>query len=61
MLPVLLRFQDLKRVGINNWPSLKRRVQEDGFPAGLYIGKGRVWTEEEVLNWFNNRPKAVAS
>ena len=58
MLPVLLRFPDLKCVGIRNWPSLKRRVLEDGFPAGRYIGNSRVWTEEEVLNWFNSRPNA---
>ena len=58
MLPVLLRFPDLKCVGINNWPSLKRRVEKDGFPAGRYIGGSRVWTEEEVLSWFNSRPKA---
>jgi hypothetical protein len=58
MLPVLLRFRDLKRVNINNWPSLKRRVEKDGLPAGRYIGGSRVWTEEEVENWFNSRPKA---
>jgi hypothetical protein len=57
-LPVLLRFRDLKHVGIRNWPSLKRRVEKDGFPAGRYIGGSRVWTEEEVLTWFNSRPKA---
>jgi len=58
VLPVLLRFPDLKCVGINNWPSLKRRVEKDGFPAGRYIGGSRVWTLEEVENWFNSRPKA---
>jgi hypothetical protein len=58
MPPVLLCFRDLKRVKINNWPSLKRRVEKDGFPAGRYIGGKRVWTEEEVDNWFNNLPRA---
>ena len=51
MLPSspLLRFKDLKRVGINNWPTLKRRVEKDGFPPGRYIGDNtRAWTEEEV-------------
>jgi hypothetical protein len=55
----LLRFPDLKCVGINNWPTLKRRVQEDGFPAGRYVGRNtRVWTAEEVEAWFNSRPQA---
>jgi hypothetical protein len=58
LLPVLLRFRDLKRVGINNWPSLKRRVLQDNFPTGRYVGKNRVWTEEEVLDWWNALPKA---
>jgi hypothetical protein len=54
----ILKFTDLKRVNINNWPSLKRRVQQDGFPAGRYIGSNRIWTEEEVEAWWNSRPKA---
>ena len=44
----LLRFPDLKRVGINNWPSLKSRIEDSGFPPGRYIGRNRVWTPEEV-------------
>ena len=55
----VLRFPDLKRVGINNWPTLKRRVEKDNFPPGRYIGKNsRVWTEEEVEAWWLNRPSA---
>ena len=39
MLPSkLLRFKDLTCVSITNWPTLKRRVMNDGFPAGRYIG-----------------------
>ena len=48
----LLRFQDLKIVGINNWPTLKRRIENDGFPVGRYAGSLRFWTEEEVANWW---------
>ena len=58
MLPSeLLRFRDLKRVGIFNWPTLKRRVLKDNFPTGRYIGTSRVWTLEEVLAWWDTRPK----
>jgi hypothetical protein len=61
MLPSeLLRFPDLKRVGITNWPSLKRRVLNDNFPPGRYIGHNRVWTLEEVLAWWNARPHGGA-
>src|SRR5262245_58929595 len=56
---VVLRFKDLTRVGINNWPTLKRRIQQDNFPPGRYVGKNtRVWTEEEVERWFATRPSA---
>ena len=59
MLPSeLLRFKDLKRVGIVNWPTLKRRVLKDNFPTGRYIGASRVWTLEEVSAWWDTRPKA---
>ena len=61
MLPSspLLRFKDLKRVGINNWPTLKRSVEKDGFPPGRYIGDNtRAWTEEEVTAWWDNLPSA---
>lgn len=62
MLPRnLLRFPDLKRVGINNWPTLKRRIQQDHFPPGRYVGKNtRVWTEEEVGEWWDSLPRAGA-
>src|SRR4029450_13596813 len=63
MLPSspLLRFKDLKRVGINNWPTLKRRVEKDGLPPGRYIGDNtRAWTEEEVTAWWDKLPSAGA-
>ena len=56
----LLRFQDLKIVGINNWPTLKRRIENDGFPVGRYAGSLRFWTEEEVANWWDSRPPGKA-
>jgi predicted DNA-binding transcriptional regulator AlpA len=52
-------FSNLKCVGINNWPTLKRRVQQDNFPPGRYVGKNtRVWDEAEVRAWWDSRPKA---
>jgi hypothetical protein len=57
MLPELLRFKDLERVGITNWVTLKRRVEKDGFPPGRLLSPAcRVWTLEEVRSWFDNRP-----
>jgi predicted DNA-binding transcriptional regulator AlpA len=55
----LLRFKDLKRVGINNWPTLKRRIEQDNFPPGRYLGPNtRAWSLEEVQAWWEARPKA---
>jgi predicted DNA-binding transcriptional regulator AlpA len=60
MLPSkLLRFSDLHCVGIRNWPTLKRRVERDGFPAGRYLGRTRCWTVDEVEAWFESQPSAA--
>lgn len=58
MLPSkLLRFKDLAKVGITNWPTLNNRVAHDNFPPGRYVGKNtRVWTLEEVEAWWDSRP-----
>jgi predicted DNA-binding transcriptional regulator AlpA len=55
----LLRFKDLSCVSINNWPTLKRRVLNDNFPPGRYVGSSRVWTVEEVEEWWKARPSAA--
>jgi hypothetical protein len=56
----LLRFRDLKDRGIvANWPSLKRRIEKDGFPPGRMIGPGtRAWLETEIDAWVASRPTA---
>jgi predicted DNA-binding transcriptional regulator AlpA len=55
----LLRFPDLKRVGIRNYPTLKRWQKKEGFPSGRRIGPNTtVWTREEVESWWDSRPKA---
>jgi predicted DNA-binding transcriptional regulator AlpA len=53
-----LRFRDLKARGIvKNWPTLKRRVEKDGFPPGRMTGPNeRTWTEEEIDEWYASRP-----
>ena len=55
----LLRFKDLTCVSITNWPTLKRRVLNDGFPPGRYVGHLRIWTVEEVEEWWKSRPSAA--
>jgi hypothetical protein len=55
----LLRFRDLKEIGlVKNWPTLKRRIENQGFPPGRILGPAtRVWTETEVGLWFVSRPE----
>ena len=56
-MTVLLRFADLKARGIvNNWPSLKRWIDREGFPPGRKLAANtRVWTEEEIEAWLASR------
>jgi predicted DNA-binding transcriptional regulator AlpA len=55
----LLRFGDLKRIGlVGNRPTLKRRIESQGFPPGRLLGPNtRVWTEGEIELWFVSRPE----
>ena len=57
-LPVCLRFHDLKERGfVKSWPALRNLILHSGFPPGRLTGPQiRVWTEQEVLEWFNTRP-----
>ena len=56
-LPKYLRFKDLQeRNIISNWMTLKRRVENDGFPPGDYLGRNtRAWREDEVMAWCESR------
>jgi predicted DNA-binding transcriptional regulator AlpA len=60
MTTKLLRFRDLQDRGIiANWPTLKARIERDGFPPGRMIGpNSRAWTEAEVEAWIKSRPVA---
>jgi predicted DNA-binding transcriptional regulator AlpA len=52
----LLKFKDLSRVGVNNYPTLKRWQKDQGFPKGRLLGENtRVWTEEEIVAWWDSR------
>ncbi|MGC2409915.1 MAG: hypothetical protein WA441_07990 [Methyloceanibacter sp.] len=59
MLPLLLRFRDLRTAQIvKSWQQLKEMVEKQGFPEGIKLGPStRVWTEDEVLAWLSTRPK----
>jgi predicted DNA-binding transcriptional regulator AlpA len=60
MSTTLLRFADLKARGIvRNWPTLKRLVEVEGFPPGIWLSSNtRAWTEEEIEAWLAARPSA---
>ena len=46
----LLRFKDLKELGIvSNRVTLARRIRDQGFPPGFLLGpNSRAWTEDEI-------------
>jgi hypothetical protein len=54
----LVRFRHLKERGIvENWPQLKRLIENCGFPSGRYLGpNSRAWFEDEIDEWLNSRP-----
>jgi hypothetical protein len=54
----LIRFKHLKERGIvENWPQLKRLVENCRFPHGRYLGpNSRVWFEDEIDEWLDARP-----
>ena len=62
MLSRLLRFRDLKdRKIVLNHVTLKRWVDQEGFPPGRLLGPNtRVWTEAEIEAWVADRPIAKA-
>jgi predicted DNA-binding transcriptional regulator AlpA len=53
-----LRFIHLKQMGlVDNWTTLLRWIEEQGFPAGRHLGPNvRAWTEDEVQMWIASRP-----
>jgi predicted DNA-binding transcriptional regulator AlpA len=54
---ILLRFRDLReRRIVQNWPTLLRWIEREGFPAGIRLGpNARAWPENEVATWLEGR------
>jgi predicted DNA-binding transcriptional regulator AlpA len=59
-LKILVRFKDLKKAGyVQNWPTLLRLIDEDGFPSGFMLGRNtRAWVLRDVEAWIAARPTA---
>ena len=57
---VHIKLADLKaRHIVENWPTLSRRIREEGFPPGRLLGPNtRAWTEAEIDEWLASRPTA---
>ena len=56
----LIRYTDLvaKRI-VNSRMTLKRLIDNQGFPAGVLVTpNSRAWNEEEVDVWIAGRPSA---
>jgi hypothetical protein len=53
----LMIFRDLRAERIvKTRTTLKKRIEEEGFPPGRLNGPYRVWTDEEVYAWVLSRP-----
>jgi predicted DNA-binding transcriptional regulator AlpA len=57
-LEILLRFKDLRRLGIaSNWPQLRYMQKNCNFPTGFLLGaNARAWRTSEVEKWLAARP-----
>jgi hypothetical protein len=57
-LTPLLRFADLKRLGIvKNYTQLKTLIESQQFPPGRWISNtAHTWSEAEVQHWLDTRP-----
>jgi hypothetical protein len=56
--PTLLKFADLKALGlVNNYGQLKHLLEAQGFPPGFWLSNNvHVWDSDVVLVWLRNRP-----
>jgi predicted DNA-binding transcriptional regulator AlpA len=54
----LLRFKDLRRLGVvSSWPQLRYMQERYGFPTGLLLGaNSRAWRAIDVERWLASRP-----
>ena len=53
----LLRFKDLRRLGVvSSWPQLRRMQECYGFPAGILLGpNSRAWRAADIEAWLATR------
>jgi predicted DNA-binding transcriptional regulator AlpA len=60
MLPVYVRYPDLRRAGIvTSWVGLRRLIVNEKFPTGAMLApKTRAWLLSEVRAWLDTRPTA---
>jgi hypothetical protein len=58
-VPTLVRFSDLKERGIvDNRTTLKNWIDRGLFPTGRLMGPNtRVWTEAEIIDYIETRPR----
>jgi predicted DNA-binding transcriptional regulator AlpA len=54
----LLRFKDLRRLGVvSSWPQLKYMQEKYGFPSGFLLGTNtRAWRVADIETWLAERP-----
>jgi predicted DNA-binding transcriptional regulator AlpA len=47
---------------VNNWTTLLRWIETEGFPPGILLGpNSRAWYEDEIEAWLANRPQAAGA
>ncbi len=58
LLPTQLRYSDLTAAKIvNNWTTLGRLIEDEGFPPGKMLGRNtRTWNLDAVVAWLASRP-----
>jgi hypothetical protein len=39
----------------SSWTGLNRLIREEGFPAGIMVGRNRIWQETSVDEWLLSR------
>jgi hypothetical protein len=54
----LLRFKDLRRLGVvSSWPQLKFMQENYGFPSGFLLGANtRARRAADIDSWLSTRP-----
>jgi hypothetical protein len=58
LLPVYVRFHDLRAAGIvSKWPQLYNLIEDNEFPEGVLLSPNcRAWPLSDVERWLASRP-----